>query len=308
MLLVYVFVANCSNLNLYIYRRVGESILINHGNSTDSSTPNNNTTHTASADPIQEILVLQEKLVDILKQCFHSQDVFKNAYRSAFEYFLNSSKIPATPGTNSNNCSNNCANKVSELLAKYFDKKLRSGSSGVSGSGHSADMEIENQLNKCFQLFGYMNAKDIFEAFHRKYLSRRLLLNKSSSDELEKYVISKLKAECGANYTSKLDGMFADMELSKDVMVYYNQYVATKKCKLSIDLSVQVFTTGFWPTPLMQFSVASNINPSLYFHADIQASQNQFIEFYNNKYQGRRLTWSYSNDRCLVTARFPKGK
>ena len=36
--------------------------------------------------------------------------------------------------------------------------------------------------------------------------------------------------------------------------------------------------------------------------------QKQFVDFYNNKYQGRRLTWAYSNDRCLVTARFPKGK
>lgn len=30
-------------------------------------------------------------------------------------------------------------------------------------------------------------------------------------------------AECGAAFTSKLEGMFKDMELSKDIMVHFKQ-------------------------------------------------------------------------------------
>lgn len=41
--------------------------------------------------------------------------------------------------------------------------------------------------------------------------------------------------ECGAAFTSKLEGMFKDMELSKDVMVQFKQVLLACVCaKLSI--------------------------------------------------------------------------
>ena len=43
--------------------------------------------------------------------------------------------------------------------------------------------------------------KDVFEAFYKKDLAKRLLLGKSASIDAEKAVISKLKAECGAQVT-----------------------------------------------------------------------------------------------------------
>jgi hypothetical protein len=56
--------------------------------------------------------------------------------------------------------------------------------------------------------------KDVFEAFYKKDLAKRLLLNKSASIDAEKTMIAKLKAECGSQFTSKLEGMFKDAELS----------------------------------------------------------------------------------------------
>ena len=52
--------------------------------------------------------------------------------------------------------------------------------------------------------------KDIFEAFYKKDFAKRLLMGKSASVDIEKAMIAKLKAECGAQYTSKLEGMFKD--------------------------------------------------------------------------------------------------
>jgi cullin-4 len=40
-------------------------------------------------------------------------------------------------------------------------------------------------------------------------------------------MLSKLKEECGGQFTQKLEGMFKDIELSREVMV---QYKATPKC------------------------------------------------------------------------------
>lgn len=41
--------------------------------------------------------------------------------------------------------------------------------------------------------FRYLQGKDVFEAFYKKDLAKRLLLGKSSSFDLEKSMISKLK-------------------------------------------------------------------------------------------------------------------
>lgn len=38
--------------------------------------------------------------------------------------------------------------------------------------------------------------------------------------------------ECGAAFTSKLEGMFKDMELSKDVMVQFKQVHLASVCVL----------------------------------------------------------------------------
>jgi len=58
----------------------------------------------------------------------------------------------------------------------------------------------------------------VFENFYKQHLARRLLGNRSISDEFERSMIIKLKAECGYHFTSKLDGMFTDMKISKDSM------------------------------------------------------------------------------------------
>lgn len=48
-------------------------------------------------------------------------------------------------------------------------------------------------------------------------------MGKSASVDAEKSMLSKLKQECGGGFTSKLEGMFKDMELSKDINVAFKQ-------------------------------------------------------------------------------------
>jgi cullin 3 len=43
------------------------------------------------------------------------------------------------------------------------------------------------------------------------------------SDESERNMIAKLKTECGYQFTSKLEGMFTDMRISKDAMEQYKR-------------------------------------------------------------------------------------
>lgn len=55
------------------------------------------------------------------------------------------------------------------------------------------EQEVESILDKAMVLFRFMQEKDVFERYYKQHLGRRLLSNKSVSDDSEKNMISKLK-------------------------------------------------------------------------------------------------------------------
>ena len=56
-----------------------------------------------------------------------------------------------------------------------------------------SEQEIENVLDKSMVLFRFLQEKDVFERYYKQHLAKRLLHNKSVSDDSEKNMISKLK-------------------------------------------------------------------------------------------------------------------
>uniref|UniRef100_A0A671KKU4 Cullin-4A n=1 Tax=Sinocyclocheilus anshuiensis TaxID=1608454 RepID=A0A671KKU4_9TELE len=150
---------------------------------------------------VQELLDFKDKMDHVTQRCFQRNDTFINAMKEAFESFIN--KRP---------------NKPAELIAKYVDSKLR------AGNKEATEEELERILDKIMIIFRFIHGKDVFEAFYKKDLAKRLLVGKSASVDAEKSMLSKLKHECGAAFTSKLEGMFKDMELSKDIMIQFKQW------------------------------------------------------------------------------------
>jgi cullin 1 len=66
-------------------------------------------------------------------------------------------------------------------------------------------------------IFKFLEDKDVFQKFYTKNLAKRLVNGNSSSDDSEASMISKLKEACGFEYTNKLQRMFTDMSISKDL-------------------------------------------------------------------------------------------
>lgn len=56
-----------------------------------------------------------------------------------------------------------------------------------------SEQEVETILDKTILLFRFLQDKDVFERYYKQHLAKRLLLNKSVSDDFEKSMISKLK-------------------------------------------------------------------------------------------------------------------
>jgi cullin 3 len=167
--------------------------------------------------------------------------------------------------------------KSPEYLSLFIDDKLKKGVKGMT------EQEIENVLDKSMVLFRFLQEKDVFERYYKQHLAKRLLLNKSVSDDSEKNMISKLKTECGCQFTSKLEGMFKDMTVSNTTMDEFKTHVQQATTNLSgVDLFVRVLTTGFWPTQAATPKCNIPQPPRIAFEA--------FRRFYLGKHSGRQLT------------------
>jgi len=113
-------------------------------------------------------------------------------------------------------------------------------------------------------------------------------------------MISKLKTECGANFTSKLEGMFKDIDLSKDIVTEFKQTKEYENfAKEGLESKVYILTTGYWPP---YNTIKCNLPPLL------SEFQQVFQHFYLKKYNGRRLIWQHSLTQCTLKAIFPKGR
>ncbi|CAM1154344.1 CUL3 (predicted) [Pycnogonum litorale] len=145
------------------------------------------------------------------------------------------------------------------------------------------EAEIESVLDKTMVLFRFLQEKDVFEWYYKQHLAKRLLFNKSVSDDSEKNMISKLKTECGCQFTSKLEGMFKDMTVSNSTMDEFKSHVQSSWTNLhGVDLNVRVLTTGFWPT--------QSATPKCTIPNAARNAFEAFRRFYLGKHSGRQLT------------------
>ena len=58
-------------------------------------------------------------------------------------------------------------------------------------------------------------------------------------------MLSKLKEECGAGFTSKLEGMFKDMEVSKELLKAYKKKSTSADKKVISYSNLPVFNPQF---------------------------------------------------------------
>jgi len=222
-------------------------------------------------DFVTELLGLQNKYDKIIKESFHEDKGFNRCLKESFESFVNKNNL------------------CSQYLSMYLDELMRR--KGV-GQGND-DAELGIKIDNCIILFRYIQDKDIFESYYKQQLAKRLLNGRSSSEDSETLIIKKLKTECGQGYTSKLEGMFKDMKLSKQTT---EQYLAIQDQSLGVEISVTILTAGFWP---IEPPSACNFPPMISERCD------EFIKFYVNLHSGRRVTWQPSLGNADIRGVFP---
>ncbi|KAF9604479.1 hypothetical protein IFM89_006801 [Coptis chinensis] len=138
--------------------------------------------------------------------------------------------------------------------------------------------------------------KKVLELHDRKKLARRLLFDKSANDDHERSILTKLKQQCGGQFTSKMEGMVTDLTLARENQTHFEEYLNNNPhVNPGIDLTVTVLTTGFWP---------SYKSFDLNLPAEMVKCVEVFKEFYQTKTKHRKLTWIYSLGTCNVNGKF----
>lgn len=225
---------------------------------------------------VRKIIELHDKYIAYVSDCFQNHTLFHKALKEAFEVFCN--KVVA--GSSS-----------AELLAAFCDNILKKG-----GSEKLSDEAIEETLEKVVKLLAYISDKDLFAEFYRKKLARRLLFDKSANDDHERSILTKLKQQCGGQFTSKMEGMVTDLTLARENQINFEEYLKENlHANPGIDLTVTVLTTGFWPS---YKSFDLNLPNEMVKCVEV------FKEFYQTKTKHRKLTLIYSLGTCNINGKF----
>lgn len=134
------------------------------------------------------VCIFESQTDEIVDHSFEADEQFADGLKDGFDYFMNLRQ-----------------NNAVRILAKYTDQILRN------------TMFDESLLDKGMSFFGYIQGKEEFEVLYKGNLAKRLLLNISNKNA-EKMMLAKMKKECGAGYTGKMEGMVKDIEKSTELM------------------------------------------------------------------------------------------
>lgn len=234
---------------------------------------------------VDALLDIHGKYQQLVTVAFTGESEFVRSLDNACKEFVNRNEV----------CKAN-SSRSPELLAKYTDSLLKKGAKAADES------ELEDLLQQIMVVFKYIEDKDVFQKFYSRMLAKRLVNVSSVSDDAETSMISKLKEACGFEYTNKLQRMFQDIQVSKDLNAAYKDWhdkiLEDSSSKREVDATYQILGTSFWPlnAPTTPFTPPAEVNKAI----------DSFKRFYDGKHTGRKLTWLWQLCKGEVRANYVK--
>jgi cullin 3 len=239
---------------------------------------------------VEEVLALKDKYDRIIAKSFRGDQKLHTAQTQSFTSYVNASTF----------------NRASEYVSLFIDDNMKKGIKDKS------ETEIEALLQKAIDLLKYITDKDMFERYYKKHLSRRLLMNKSQSLDVEKQMIGKMKVELGNTFTTKMEVMFKDMTLSDEMTSSFKSVLGSIDTDVldsdvkPVDLAVHVLTSMTWPQEMVMNALDTDHGlPRILYPPQIERLIHRFNLFYASKHNGRKLTWLPSMGTADIRARFP---
>lgn len=120
-----------------------------------------------------QLFDFKKSIENIINKCFDSSGLILMGFNHALEYAINFEP-----------------NYFAELISKNIDEILRDKNKIEETENED---KIRQELDSLFEIFRYICAKDVFEAFYNKRLVKRMLLGFYHSFYLENILIKKLQ-------------------------------------------------------------------------------------------------------------------
>ena len=227
---------------------------------------------------IRRAIELHDRFMEILKTCFDLSPVFHKALKEAFESFFNKSVA---------------GHSVPELMASFSDAILKKGGAAKL----LGEDDLDSLLDKLVKFMEYISDRDMFSEFYRQKLSRRLLNANSSGEDAEKSMLSRLKRQCGANFTNKMEGMVSDLIFAREKEQDFALWLERNHVTLPHEMNVTVLTSGHWPNFTQ---IEMNITD------DMVQSLESFAKYYEESNPSRKLAWQFEKGSVAIRATFDK--
>lgn len=226
---------------------------------------------------VQGTIALQDRYSGIVSNCFDSSPLFHKAMKEAFESFCNKSISGAS---------------VPELMSSFGDAILRKG-----GASRLVEDDLDIVLDKLVKLLAYISDRDMFSEFYRKKLARRLLHATSCGEDTEKGVLTRLKQQCGQQFTSKMEGMVQDLQMAREKERNFRNWLEERNITLPLDMNVTVLTTGYWPSyKTLEMELPDGMVTGL----------QHFSQFHDEAAPSRKLIWQLGLGSVHLKATFDK--
>lgn len=233
---------------------------------------------------VDDVLKLKDKFDTFLHGCFQSDKILESALTKSFSEFIN------------------LFSRSSEFVSLFIDDNLKNGIRGKT------EAEVDESMEKAIVLVRFLQDRDMFQRYYQKHLARRLLHGKSESEDAEKQLISRMKQEIGSHFTQRFEGMFKDMDTSRDLTTGYRDYIRDlgDMDRKNIDLGINVLTSNHWPAEGMMQKSQDGRFIECNWPAEIKGLQASFFKYYLTERNGRVLTWVGNLGTADIKCVFPK--
>uniref|UniRef100_A0A2C9LFS3 Cullin family profile domain-containing protein n=1 Tax=Biomphalaria glabrata TaxID=6526 RepID=A0A2C9LFS3_BIOGL len=245
---------------------------------------------------VEAMLKVYHKFKELIADVFNNDQAFTGALDKACSAVINhkpqNSRQP---------------NRSPELLAKYCDSLLKKSTKGVG------DVELDEKLSGSIIIFKYLDDKDVFQRFYSRMLAKRLIYSQSASMDAEESMITRLKVFPSFLMMSKqyanelclmefiLINVWSSYKLCLDFLysvswldflysvswldfLYSVSWLDFLYSYVLVRLPVLCVLAGAWP-------ITQQNNISFHIPQQLEKSVRLFEEFYNKKFNGRKLTW-----------------
>eukprot|EP00915_Cephaloidophora_sp_WS-2016_P001252 GHVH01001771.1.p1 GENE.GHVH01001771.1~~GHVH01001771.1.p1 ORF type:complete len:869 (+),score=125.33 GHVH01001771.1:179-2785(+) len=184
-----------------------------------------------------------------------------------------------------------------ELLPIYVNRI-------INRQEQKSDQACEEALLDLSDYFHFLSSKDLFMITHRDFLSKRILSYDSKPNAyLEQFILQRLSAREGVQFTSQAEKQLHDCLEKTDQNRKYEQWASSREELNDLpEFEVQVIAKKAWPVDSNLGLFNSCILPSR-----LQKLNDSFVEFYSSSTKKRLLEWINRSSLATILFRTSPG-